>query len=302
LASAQLACALGILGQRRMSGRFMKRAEQSAVAMNDPAAHAQVCYLDSLWRIGYGEWDVVDRRLDQSQQLALAAGDQLAWCNAQAIRFWSLYYRGDQAALERTAQALLSHAQNSGNVQQEIWALRCKSLCVLHSDRAREAADILRLSTSALPGSADLAERVSSKGAFALALARVGLHRDSVDAARETLQLLRGMQRPTVHSTLPGISGVAEVLFRGREAGLSREYDQWPQWERQVLRELNRYRRVFPVGEPQYLFWFGVARWLEGQQDAALTLWKRGLHVARRLSLRRDESMILAELRRCEPK
>jgi hypothetical protein len=300
LASAQLACALGILGRRSASRHFITRAERGAIALNDSSARAQVYYLDALWRIGYCEWDVVDRRLDESQTLCLEAGDQLSWCNAQAIRFWSLYYRADQGALERTAQGLLSRSQNSGNVQQEIWALRCKSLCVLHADGPREAVDILRLTTSALPGSADLAERVSSTGVLALALARVGLNGESIEAAVETLTLLQQMGRPTVHSTLPGISGVAEVLLRGREAGLSHEYDQWALWERQVLRHLDKYRRAFPVGRAQYGLWCGVAAALDGRRDSARREWKEALAFAKRFSLRRDESLIAAEIRRAE--
>jgi hypothetical protein len=241
---------------------------------------------------------MVDQRLNKSQELSTKAGDQLGWCNAQGMRFWSLYYRGDRSALEQTALALLSRAQNAGNIQQEIWALRCKALCVLHTDRPREAADILRLITSAMLGSVDLAAQISAKGALALALARVGQHVESIDAATETLRLLQELRRPTSHSTLVGISGVAEVLLRGREAGLSHEYDQWASWERQALNELNRYRRVFPLGAAQYGLWTGVAHWLDGQKGPALSAWNKALATAQRLSLRQDESMIAAEMRR----
>ncbi len=298
VASAQLACGLGIMGWRRACNYFMARAEQVAISLADPAVHSHVCLLDALWHLGRCEWLMVDRRLDQSQELCLKAGDQLSWCNAQGIRFWSLYYRGDQSALEPTALGLLSRAQNAGNIQQEIWALRCKALCVLHTDRPREAVDVLRLITSAMLGSVDLAAQISAKGALAVALARVGSHAESVQAAIETLHLLREMRRPSSHSTLVGLSGVSEVLLRGREAGLSREYDRWHQWERQALHELNRYRRVFPVGAAQYGLWLGVAHWLDGRKDQALSTWKQALATARQFSLRQDESMIAAEMRR----
>lgn len=298
VASAQLACGLGILGWRNACEHFMERAERVALALADPAVHAHVCNLDALWHLGRCEWSVVDRRLDQSQELCLRAGDQLSWCNAQGMRFWSLYYRGDRSALEHTSLALLSRAQNAGNIQQEIWALRCKALCVLHMDNPREAIDILRLITSAMLGSVDLAAQISTKGALALALARAGLHAESIQAAVETLRLLRVMRRPSSHSTLVGISGVSELLLRGREAGLSREYDQWSEWECQALHELKRYSRVFPVGVPQYGLWTGVAQWLDGRHALAVSTWKQALAAAGRLSLRQDESMIAAELRR----
>ncbi len=298
VASSQVGCGFGILGYRRTCEYFIRKAERAAIALGDPATHSHVCNLDALWQVGQCRWRMVDYRLRQSQQLSLQAGDQLRWSNAQVIRFWSLFYRGDWGALEQTAQGLLSRAQSSGNIQQEIWALRCKSLCALHADRPREAIEILRLITSAMLGSADLAAYVSSKGSLALALARIGSNDESLQAVDETLRMLRGMRRPTAHSTLVGISGVCEVLLRGRETSLSREYDQWSEWETRALHELRRYSQVFPVGKPQYGLWTGVAYWLEGQKDQALLTWNRALSVAQQLSLRQDEAMIAAELRR----
>jgi hypothetical protein len=298
IASAQVACGLGIMGYERIGEYFLAKAESVALALGDPAIHSHVCNLEALWRIGNAEWPRVERRLKQSQDLCLQAGDQLRWGGAQVIRFWSQYYRGDWGALEQTAQALLSHAQNSGNIQQEVWALRCKSLFLLHADRAREAAELLRLIASAMLGSADLAAQVSCKGALAQALARTGRHGESVQVVDETLRLLREMARPTAHVTLVGVAGLCEVLFRGREAHLADEYDQWRHWERQALRELKRYSRVFPIGEPQYGLWAGVAHWLDGRKSLAGLTWRKALAAARKLGLRQDETMIAAEMRR----
>jgi hypothetical protein len=298
IARSQLACGLGIMGLRRPCEYFVRKAEQAAVALADPAIRAHVCSLDALWRIGHCHWAIVDRRLQQAQELSLQAGDQLRWSNAQVIRFWSLFYRGDWSALEQTAQGLLSRAQNSGNVQQEIWALRCKSLCALHADRHREATEILRLINSAMRGSADLSAQVSSKGSLALALARTGANEESVQVVDDTLRLLRDTRRPTAHSTLVGISGLCEVLLRGREAGFSREYDQWRDWEVQALHELRRYSRVFPVGRAQYGLWLGVMHWLDGGKERAFRTWNQALSDAQSLSLRQDEAKISAEIRR----
>ncbi|MDP9631044.1 hypothetical protein [Ensifer sp. 1H6] len=168
---------------------------------------------------------------------------------------------------------------------------------MLHMDRPREAVEVLRLITSAMLGSVDLAAQISARGALALALARIGRHAESVEAAVDTLRLLRAMRRPSSHSALIGISGV-EVLFRGREEGLSREYEQWGHWERQVLHELSRYCRVFPVGTAQYGLWCGLAHWLDDSKERALSTWTQGLAAARRLSLRQDEATIAAEMRR----
>jgi hypothetical protein len=298
VASAQLACGLGLLGWRSARNHFMAKAERVAIALADPAVYAHVCNVDALSHMGACDWSMVDRRLDQAQELCHQAGDQLSWCNAQGMRFWSLYYRGERTVLEQTALALLSRAQNAGNIQQEIWALRCRALCVLHTDSPREAVDILRLITSAMLGSVDLAAQISSRGALALALARTGQHGESVRTAVDTLRLLRQMRRPSSHSTLVGISGVCEVLLRGREAGTSHAYDEWRDWEQMALRQLDRYRRVFPLGAAQHGMWTGVADWLDGRKERALSTWSQALATARRLSLRQDATMIAAEMRR----
>jgi class 3 adenylate cyclase len=299
VASAQLACGLGILGRKRACAYFMVRAERTAKLIGDPAALAYICNLEALWRIGYCDWEAVGRRLDQCQQLCLVAGDQLRWCNAQAVRFWSLYYRGERGSvLEQTAQELLLRAQNSGNLQQEVWALRHKALCVIDVDHPREAVEILEFITKAMRESGDVGENICTQGMVALALARIGRNGKSIRAAAETLRLLRNTNRPTGHVTLVGISGVCEVLLRGREAGLSNRYGQWREWERQALYELKRYRRVFPVGEAQYGLWNGVSHWLDGRNSLAISTWNSAIESARRLSLRRDEAMIAAEMRR----
>ncbi|RXG84079.1 AAA and adenylate/guanylate cyclase domain-containing protein [Bradyrhizobium zhanjiangense] len=298
IASSQVASGFGLVGLRRTCEYFIRKAEHAAVSLGDPAIHSHVCYLDALWQVGHCNWPAVDCRIKQSQELSLQAGDQLRWSNAQVIRFWSLFYRGDWTSLEETANALLSRAQSSGNIQQEIWALRCKSLCALQADRPREAIDLLKLITSAMFGSADLAAFVSSKGSLALALSRVGSNDESLQAVDETLRLLRAMHRPTSHSILVGISGVCEVLLRGRETGLAREYDQWREWETQALYDLKRYSLAFPVGRAQYRLWKGVSNWLDGEKDHALTTWNQALLAAEELSLRQDRAMISAEMRR----
>ncbi len=300
LASAQLACGLGMMHWRAASRRLMARAEEVAVALGDPSIHSHVCSLDALWHLGLCEWAEVDRRLDQAQTLALRSADQLRWCNAQGMRFWSQYYRGEWSALEDTALALLTRAQNAGNLQQEIWALRCKALCVLHMDRPREAIDLLRLITAAMPGSVDLAAQISANGALALALSRIGKHAASFDAVASTVELLERVRRPSSHSIIVGISGALEVLLRGRDAGIADQFDDWVGWQKRALDELRRYCRVFPVGQAQLGLWTGLDHWVEGRRDRAMAVWRRALADARALSLRKDESLIAAEIRRRE--
>ncbi|WP_170438342.1 AAA and adenylate/guanylate cyclase domain-containing protein [Ruegeria arenilitoris] len=300
LSNCQLAAGLGMMGWRSMNARLMNRAERFAIALQDPSIYSHVCNLDALWQLGQCEWPGVDRRLDQAQDLARQAGDQLRWCNAQGMRFWSQYYRGMLGQLEDTSRLLLLRAQNAGNLQQEIWALRCKALCFLHTDRPREAVDILNLTTSSMTGSVDLAAQISATGALSLALSRIGRQQESLDQMMQTMELLDRMSRPSSHSVIVGISSVLEVLLRGREAGLSERYEDWRDWEDNALRKLREYSRAFVVGRAQLGLWVGLRDWLDGRHDKAMALWQEAEQTATAHGLNKDQTLIAAEIRHRE--
>lgn len=298
LSNCQLAAGLGMMGWRTLNARLMNRAEQVAIKLDDPSLHAHVCTLDALWRLGFCEWDKVDERLEMAQALAVKSGDQLRWCNAQGIRFWSQYYRGNLSALEETAYLLLLRAQNAGNIQQEVWALRCKALCLLHIERPREAVDILRLTTSGMSGSVDLAAQISAVGALALALTRIGNQSEGFDAAAATLKLLDKMRRPSSHSVIVGISSVLEVLLRGRETGFSDRYEDWNSLEKSALSKMEEYSKAFSVGQAQLGMWRGTSHRLDGKYNLAIAEWAQAKQWADTHRLRKDSALIAAEIRR----
>jgi hypothetical protein len=73
VASSQFACGLGFAGYKRTCEYFIRKAEHAAIALGDPAIHSHVCALDALWRVGRCDWQMVDHRLRQSQELSLTS-------------------------------------------------------------------------------------------------------------------------------------------------------------------------------------------------------------------------------------
>lgn len=296
-AYAQIGCALGVGGYPRFASHFFGKAQRVAELEGNPTVLAYALLLEALYRVGHGTWDAVRRDLDRSQELSTTAGDHVTWCNAQMVRFWMYTYRGQRDDAERTAELLLARAQNSGNIQQEIWALRAKSLSALAGDRPRHAVDLLRMALAALPKSSDLSELILSRGCLALALTRSGDHKGGVEEAVATVDLLKKRNRATVHSNLAGSSAVAEVLLRGRQEGLSKAYPEWNHWEAITLREIDRHRRAFPVASARYGLWHGLSLWLNGQRGKAVQTWCGALTFAQQMGLRQDEALLAAELR-----
>lgn len=297
-ALAQLGAVLGLVGLPSLGNRLLARGRRVATQIGDLSMHARALMVEALYRVGVGEWTRVASALDESQRLCLKAGDALSWCDAQVVRYWLHHYLGDWAQAERTADALLARAQDSGNLQQELWALRCKALSALMTDRPKQARDHLRLSLSALNDASDLSEHIACRGCMALALARLGEHDASISMVRETLELQQQIPHPTVHSALDATAGLVEVLLRGREAGLHHGYPRWREWERKALRQLDAHRRMFPTGAPRHGLWRGLDQWLQGKPRRALRTWHDALAIAQRLELKRDITSIQAEIRR----
>jgi class 3 adenylate cyclase/tetratricopeptide (TPR) repeat protein len=298
IALTQVAASLGLVGFRRVADVLLARAQLMASLLNDPAVHARSRMVEGLYRIGLGQWEKGEAAVEECQRHASRVGDALNWCNAQVLRYWIRHFCGDWAAAESAADALLARAQSSGNLQQELWALRCKALSALFTERPREARDHLRMALAALSEGSDLAELLGSKGALALCQARLGNHVESVALAREALELLDRVRRPTVHSSLDSTSGVVEVLLRGRANGLHVGYPRWQEWEERALHHLNAHRLRFPTGEPRYYLWLGLREHLESRTEAAFELWSKGLERARELGMKRDVSLLETEIRR----
>jgi class 3 adenylate cyclase/tetratricopeptide (TPR) repeat protein len=298
IALTQVAAALGLVGFRRIGDVLLRSAQTMATQMGDPAVHARARMVEGLYRIGLGQWEQGGQAVDECQRHATRVGDSLNWCNAQVLRYWIHHFCGDWASAEHAADALLARAQSSGNLQQELWALRCKALSALFTERPREARDHLRMALAALSESSDLSELLASKGALALCQARLGNHPESVSLAREALELLDRVKGPTVHSTLDSTSGIVEVLLRGRANGLHAGYPRWQEWEERALHHLNAHRQRFPTGEPRYYLWLGLREHLGGRRETALDLWGRGLQRARELGMKRDVSLLETEIRR----
>jgi tetratricopeptide (TPR) repeat protein len=298
VALTQVAAAMGLVGFRRLADILLGQAHRMAERLGNPAVHARAQMVEGLYRIGLGQWEQGSNAVQACQEHAVRIGDSLNWCNAQVLRYWIHHFCGDWASAEYAADALLARAQSSGNLQQELWALRCKAMSALFTERSREAREHLRMALSALSESSDLSELLASKGALALCQARMGNHPDSIALARETLELLDRVKGPTVHSSLDSTSGVVEVFLRGRANGLHAGYPRWQEWEIRALAHLDAHRRRFPTGEPRYSLWLGLREHLDGRRERALNLWDTGLARARVLGMKRDISLLETEIRR----
>jgi hypothetical protein len=86
------------------------------------------------------------------------------------------------------------------------------------------------------------------------------------------------------------------VRGRGPAADLS-------DWARKACRQLGRYARIFPIGEPRFRLSQGRYLWLHHKHTKAHQAWQRSLAAANRLSMVHEQGQAHYEIaRHLEPK
>ncbi|HTV24509.1 MAG TPA: hypothetical protein VMG12_37720, partial [Polyangiaceae bacterium] len=288
---------VGLMHGKRLATHFFGRASAVAARLGEPAREAAALMTQGLYHVSMGHWGDAARCLDASQERSMSVGDSLTWCHAQQVRFWLMHYQGHRGTAEETARQLFARAQNSGNLQQEIWALRNKALCALARDTPQLARDYLRLALKTVRGRADKSELLQSTGCLALAYARTGERAQALDAARTTVEYLTSVRRPTVHSALEATSAVVEVYLRGQQQDPKQADAASQQHLQKALAALELHAKTFPTGRPRLALWRGLESWLLGRSRQAIERWEKGLAQARELGMRGEVALLEAELR-----
>jgi class 3 adenylate cyclase len=285
-AYAQLGGALGLARTHALAIHFLRRGIEVARQASEPHAEAYAHMCNCLYMVGVGRWDDVHWSTTECQRLAVRTRDSLIAGNAQIVRFWMHYYRGEVRDAHRTGTEFREQASRAGHAQHEAWALRCLGLLAARAHASDEAIALLEESRAILSQTRDANELISTNGALALARLQRADFDGAEEAARRTLGLASGTRRPTSHATLGGLLASIEVVFALR--AIRPRDPAWAALARTSVDTLRRYHRVFAVAGPAYLYWRGAMRSVGGDARGAMADWKRGLKGAEALELRPD--------------
>jgi tetratricopeptide (TPR) repeat protein len=249
-ALAELGGALGLGGMHPFGMRYLQRAVDTAQGLTHPHGLAYVHMVRALYLLGRGEWQQSQHSSEVCQDICERISDPVNWGNAQIIRFWSSYYRGDSAASESLAAGLFSRARRTGNRQHEVWALRALGLVRLRAGAPATARPQLESALS-FAHIEDINEYMPTLAALALCHQRLGETERARELCEQALQLARKLGRPTGHAVLPGLAALVELalaLFDPAQQGGA----QGGAEVRAALARLDDYRRVFPIGVPTH--------------------------------------------------
>jgi tetratricopeptide (TPR) repeat protein len=277
---AELGGALGLGGLNTLALRYLDRAARTAEQSNDPHGLAYVHMVRGLYFVGRGDWRLAAESTARCQSICETIRDSINWGNAQIVRFWLEYYRGQSSAAENAAAALLTRAERVGNRQQEGWALRGLALLRLHQGEIEGALARIQASHAILL-TQDSNEFMPTLATLALARLRANETSQALETAWQALALAKKLGRPTGHGILAGLTAIAEIALWTSDSNLMLA----------AIERLDAYRRVFPIGVPAYFRCAGLcARRLEKTRRARHYL-KRAVEAAASLGMATEQGL-----------
>jgi class 3 adenylate cyclase/tetratricopeptide (TPR) repeat protein len=288
-AQARLAAACsvsaGLLARHRLAEAYLRRAFAALEGTGDASARAWVLQAAALYGIGVGRWAEVKERLEEAEGIVRRLGDPRRLAEITGLQVWERYFRGELAAVPPMLAELDRLGRQSGDAQVRSWAVAGHAVAGLRTGDLEEAA-------------AALGRRPAPASEAMLAL-QLGDPARAVEALRRALAQA---SRPPVKCywfDLYAMSAeVALALWldrRGRDGG---DAGPWRAMAVQAIGYLDRFARVFPIGEPRARLHRGLLAWTDGRPGPARRDWRAALAAAERLGMRYEQALALDVLGR----
>jgi len=146
----------------------------------------------------------------------------------------------------------------------------------------------------------NLASSINTYGELALAHLRLGQAEKALVSASKVIELAENIS-PTVYSMGIGFAAVAEVYFELWEGSIvdsSRlvDPDIYRLVAEKAMKLLRAFRSVFPIGQPPAYYYQGWYEWLSGQNQKAISSWRKGLDAAQKFKMLYEEGLIRVKL------
>lgn len=265
---------------------YDRLARDVADELDDPSTRAYVHWIACLCAAGEGRWPSLAQDSATALDSAARLGDDRLRAMTLETVASAAYMQGELARCEALCQQQLETARTRGNPLWRAWALNGSAEALQARGRYDDAVGACREALAILTEESDHTEEIRALGLLARAQMRLGREEEALEAARRCLSATAAAEL-TAFNTLEGFAGTAEALLeiarqaqdRGHPVSASLLRDA-----RHAVRQLRRFARVFPIGEPALLR--AEARWagLRGGtgierrlQEAASAATRRGM-------------------------
>jgi class 3 adenylate cyclase/tetratricopeptide (TPR) repeat protein len=290
-AYANMCAIVGAIPLHSVARIYSQRARDSARTINDLSAQAYVLLITGVYHQGIGDWELVEKAGLQASEISSQLGDVRRLGEVVTFLGTAANYRGHFSRSIDLFKQVYESALKNNNVLQQAWALSGEACAQLRLGKFDVTISQGQKALTLLMETVDRTEEIRALGSMAVAYLRKGqyqlAHRTAVQA-RELIAL----SPPTVYSTLDGYAGVAEVYLELWEietqtgqhnlnlSNIDLKSDAW-----NACKAIEKYARVFSIGQPSSLLFSGLYKWLSGSQGQAQRLWKKSFELSKEMDM-----------------
>ena len=291
---ARLGLMAGLLRLKALGGYYFRRARDAGRQTEDWANLITSYSLEATSHMGFGRWIRALEASTASRQLAQRLGDPQHLEVLDTVEALCFYFSARfPAALERQRRVLAS-ARARGNSQHEAWGLFGIGYNLFALGQVDEASEHFERAAPLIDATDDEGSRAVCHGARAtLAVWQGNLSR--ANAAADIIERIVTTSPQPMFVTLHGYGGLAETRIATWRASTDASPTP-PESVRTALKHLRAFARIHPMARPRLHLMCGRVAAAAGNGRAAARHLDGSLRLARRMGMRYDAAMALAEL------
>ena len=247
------------------------------------------------------QWGEIERRSEHAREISLELGDHRRWeevCSNLALTrvLYGRFERPEGSLYEPVLEA----ARQRGLAQSEGWGLSLWGMNVLFLGDDEALDEVTAQLEPWYERDASTADDIARLEVVSLQLTVANRRCDAAQAQRwsdEGFAIVTGLGRPTQYRALPACSLFTEALIDWwRAAPDEREARTRFVRVKRLLKELQTFAGIFPIGRPRLAWLRGRVAWYQGARDKALTAWREAHESAFELEMAWDAMLSAAAL------
>lgn len=296
---AHLCLGAGVVSLHGLAKNYGRKALEIAQMVDPHSTSGYTLMTTAVYRSGVGGWKRVEDDLYRAIEIFQSIGDWRRWELCVSMQGLMAYFRGDFKRAVKKFETVAERAQKRGDVVNQCYGLVGRASCLLRLGRIDEAVDSLATVDFGTLSDENRFEKLC--GYAILGRARLIQNRFQLAQEAAEIALQISAQSDPRYASLRAYPCVTEVFLTLWEDCSSKEPERrklLAELARQACKALNKYAKVFPIGQSSALLWQGLCDWLAGKPNRAWKAWRNSLDAAVKFEMPYDEGLAHYEIGR----